>query len=301
MMNLNELLLGVLDTYEMKEIYRKYRRLTYRYGIQWESKLLERIENEIENRISNNDISTGNELVDTLLSEVLKNIDIKEVAKELCERYRPIGCSNSRQKIDTERPLTEEEREFAGLPKNHNLIYAFLKERQLNKEDYYDLACLGYLKAVKLYLTDDKEHLQQYAFSTIAFTKMGVEVSNYWKGESTQKRKPDGGFVSLDYLVENEKSNSEGSRIEAWWIDRKINIERQVIAELLFDEYKERISNLVYSEDSLAVLEMLLYGLSEREVVKEMKKRQDFNYWDRYSLDYELSRLRKIFKEVFGF
>lgn len=300
MMDLNETLLEALDTEELKDIYRKYRVRTRNYGIQHEEKLLERMEAEIEKRITDNDISTGNELIDKLLSEVLKGIDTKEVAKELCERYRPTNGHNGKQKFDSKRPLTEEEIEFAGQPKNHNLIYCFLKEWKLDKNDYYDIAALAYLDAVKLYVTDNKEYLQQYAFSTIAFSKMGCAVSNYRRNEHTQKRMPEGGFVSLDYEADDERLNSDGSRIEKWWIDRKVNVERQVISEMLFDEYRKKISELVFAEDSLAVLDMLLYGLTEREILREMKKRQDFDCWNRNMVEYEIDRLRRMFREVFG-
>ena len=60
--------------------------------------------------------------------------------------------------------LSPEQRQFAA--EQHNLIYAYLKEKGLYHEEYYDIAALGYLQAVKRYLTQPA--LRQYAFSTIA-------------------------------------------------------------------------------------------------------------------------------------
>lgn len=83
-----------------------------------------------------------------------------------------------------DKPLTPEQICFAA--KNHRLIYRYLKRRQLSKDEYYDIAVFGYLKAVRDYLT--KEDLQQYSFSTICWRYMAREVSNYHIGLQAQKR-----------------------------------------------------------------------------------------------------------------
>lgn len=62
--------------------------------------------------------------------------------------------------------LSPEQRQFAA--EQHNLIYAYLKEKGLYHEEYYDIAAIGYLQAVKRYLTQPA--LRQYAFSTIAWS-----------------------------------------------------------------------------------------------------------------------------------
>lgn len=81
-------------------------------------------------------------------------------------------------------PLTPEQVCFAA--KNHRLIYKYLKKKHLSKEEYYDVAVFGYLKAVQDYFS--KEELKQYAFSTICWRYMSREISNYHKSLMRQKR-----------------------------------------------------------------------------------------------------------------
>ena len=81
-------------------------------------------------------------------------------------------------------PLTPEQVCFAA--KNHRLIYRYLKKKHLSKEEYYDVAVFGYLKAVQDYFS--KEDLKQYAFSTLCFRYMSREISNYHKSLMRQKR-----------------------------------------------------------------------------------------------------------------
>lgn len=81
-------------------------------------------------------------------------------------------------------PLTTEQISFAV--KHHRLVYRYLKKRQLPKEEYYDVAVFGYLKAVQDYLS--KEDLRQYAFSTICYRYMSREVYNYHRTLQRQLR-----------------------------------------------------------------------------------------------------------------
>lgn len=80
--------------------------------------------------------------------------------------------------------LTADQVYFAA--KNHRLIYKYLKKRQLPKEDYYDVAVFGYIKAVRDYFI--KEELKRYAFSTVCYRYMSREIFNYHKSLLRQKR-----------------------------------------------------------------------------------------------------------------
>ena len=81
-------------------------------------------------------------------------------------------------------PLKPEEIYFAA--NHHRLIYKYLKQCRYSKEDYYDIAVFGYLKAVRDYC--NKEELRKYAFSTICWKYMSREVSNYHAGLQRKKR-----------------------------------------------------------------------------------------------------------------
>lgn len=76
--------------------------------------------------------------------------------------------------------MTDEQRQFAS--ERHNLIYAFLREKGWTPGEYYDIAALGYLRAVMRYLT--QPHLQRYAFSTIAWKSMAQSISTYHRAEA---------------------------------------------------------------------------------------------------------------------
>ena len=81
-------------------------------------------------------------------------------------------------------PLTPEQRLFAA--ENHDLVYAFLKEKNLPESEYYDIVIFGFLRAVRRYFTETA--LSEYKFSTIAWNCMYVDLCNYFKAQHRQKR-----------------------------------------------------------------------------------------------------------------
>lgn len=79
--------------------------------------------------------------------------------------------------------MTERQRQFAA--EHHNLIYAFLREKGWPASEYYDVAALGFLRAVCRYLT--KPELERFAFTTIAWRAMGQSVSSFHRAEARRK------------------------------------------------------------------------------------------------------------------
>ncbi len=75
--------------------------------------------------------------------------------------------------------LTRRQLVFAA--SHHDLIYAFLHCRGYRAGEYYDIAALGYLAAVRRYLT--RPELRKYAFSTIAWRSMERGVSAFRRAE----------------------------------------------------------------------------------------------------------------------
>ena len=71
-------------------------------------------------------------------------------------------------------PLDSRERAFASA--NHRLIHAYLLRRCLPEEEYYAIAALGYLDAVRRYLSEPA--LKRHAFATVANRAMGRSVSH---------------------------------------------------------------------------------------------------------------------------
>ena len=117
----------------------------------------------------------------------------------------------------TDRPLTIEEREFAA--EHHGLIYRYMKNMKLDPEEWYDLLIVDYLQSVKRYFSNPQ--LQVYGFVPILFRRLDAARQAHFKAINAQKRMPEGGLCSLDYVV--EESNGREHRVESWFIDHRQN------------------------------------------------------------------------------
>lgn len=93
-------------------------------------------------------------------------------------------------------PLTEDEREFAS--ENHWVIDWFFAITRYDRNEFYDVAAVGYLKAVKSWFA--REELHEWKFTTIAKQMMLAYIGNELK-----KRRRRIQTVSLDaYFGESE-------------------------------------------------------------------------------------------------
>lgn len=82
--------------------------------------------------------------------------------------------------------------------KNHKLVYAFLQEQRYDG-DYYDLAVMGYLRAVERYCSH--AYLRRFSFSTVAYRAMQQSIVSWKRGESrrrTRRRKPTVRFAAAE-------------------------------------------------------------------------------------------------------
>ncbi len=95
-------------------------------------------------------------------------------------------------------PLTRKQQKFAE--ENHDLVYAFLNQKGLPEETFYDVIIFGYLRAVQKYC--DMPSLHEYRFSTIAWKHMNRSLSNHYKYLSRPKRNAP--TVSFDEPVGSE-------------------------------------------------------------------------------------------------
>lgn len=71
-------------------------------------------------------------------------------------------------------PLTPPEREVAA--RHCSMIDRYIAQRRLPREEYWDVAALGFLLAVKKWFA--RPDLYQYEFSTIAWAAMRSSVNN---------------------------------------------------------------------------------------------------------------------------
>lgn len=94
-------------------------------------------------------------------------------------------------------PLTQEEQKFAE--ENHWVIDWFFRISNYNLSEYYDVAAIGYLKAVKSWHT--RSELHEYSFSTIAKQAMRSYIGNELKKADRRIK-----TISLDAIV----GDSEG-------------------------------------------------------------------------------------------
>jgi hypothetical protein len=114
-------------------------------------------------------------------------------------------------------PLTAEEANFAA--ERHELIIHFLSSRHLPEADYYDVAALGFLRAVKNWFS--RPELHQYAFSTIAWNAMRSNIGNYRLSYKRRKRHE---AFSLNDLLPGAKSLTFADTIQ----DPHISIEDRI-------------------------------------------------------------------------
>lgn len=81
-------------------------------------------------------------------------------------------------------PLTEEERQFAA--NNYWVVEWFFRISDYDLQEYYDVAAIGYLKAVKSWCARDELH--QYSFATIAKWRMQAYIGNEIKKNNRRIR-----------------------------------------------------------------------------------------------------------------
>lgn len=80
--------------------------------------------------------------------------------------------------------LTHLQKQFAE--EHLNTVFAFLSQKGLSAEDYYDIVIFGYLQAVQEY--DENPALSRFQFTTIAWRKMNQCLSKHYAYEGRLKR-----------------------------------------------------------------------------------------------------------------
>lgn len=168
-------------------------------------------------------------------------------------------------------PLTAEERAFSADLENYNQFFKYMKINKLDQEEWYDILILHYLRAVKKYLNIPR--LQQYEFGAVLFKTLDSARSNYCKAMTTQKRMPEGGLCSLNYIIDDGKGKE--LHVDAWLIDRKTSVERQVISKECFSEFWKAIDGFFWNEQMKVVASLLLEGYSKKEVIEHMRIKFD--------------------------
>lgn len=139
------------------------------------------------------------------------NIDriskIERVRLGDCEEYqiKDNDSDNDNNGSFNDEKLTEQEQRFAE--EHHDLIYNFLRYRGLDKDKYYDVIALGYLKGVKDY--NRKKSARRFEFVHIANRAMNDAFLKDYIAERTHKRK-----INLEALSLNAEITTDGKPCE---------------------------------------------------------------------------------------
>lgn len=83
-----------------------------------------------------------------------------------------------------ERPLTEREARFAEA--HMGIVWWYLRRRELPEVDWFDVAVLRYLHAVKRW--HEEPELRAYSFTTVAVWAMRSAISNELRSDKRQPR-----------------------------------------------------------------------------------------------------------------
>ena len=161
----------------------------------------------------------------------------------------------------TDRPLTDEERAFAEDWNNYKKLFEFMHYYKMNEEEWYDILIIPYLQAVKKYHV--REDLRaNYKFWHVCNLILSKAVYNYNRAMNRQKRMPDNGVLSLDFMIEGDNPFSE-YKIDELWIDKRQQVERVVLD-------KEMIVEILIGLNDVQgkIFKMLLEGYTKTEIGK---------------------------------
>ena len=214
--------------------------------------------------------------------------------------------SNKARAEYIKRPLNDAEREFAALPENHDLIFAFMRCKRLDPEEFYDELIIDYLVAVKQYVTEKPDLQINYTFKQVLYQRLNGQMMHYWRKEHSKIRTLEREAFRLDYQYENPEQE-RNNRMEPWWIDPMQNVERQVILKELFkDFYMQCITGDVAESWKGGIngylkveLDLLLEGYSPFQVNKRTEKQYPYGYILE-DLQRDIEEFRRIFKRVFN-
>lgn len=177
------------------------------------------------------------------------------------------------------RPLNNAEREFAALPENHDLIFAYMKCKNLDPEEFYDELILDYLVAVKQYVTEKPDLQINYTFSQVLYQRLNGQMMHYWRKEHSKVRTLEREAFRLDCQYENHKQD-RCSRIEPWWIDPMQNVERYVIEKEFLRDIYSNIHRYAEPELMEIYISMKGEGWSDYDIArKAISTLSDYKDW----------------------
>ena len=173
-------------------------------------------------------------------------------------------------------PLNNVEKRMSE--EHHGLVYSFLHRHNYSIEEFYNIVIFGYLKGIQTH--NRKEELHIYPLAFICEQYMRAEITNHFRIQNAQKRKPTETIISLD------ADNTEAANLYNLVGGKSVEDELME-SELL----KELLENL--SEVQCDILKLKLEGFSNKEVYLALEIPTSTYYK-------ELDRIKVIFKGLVG-
>ena len=109
-----------------------------------------------------------------------------------------MSCRSEANARKKQSALSRQQVKFAE--KNHRLVYTFLAKQHLDPDEYYDLAAVGYLRAVMRYCSH--AYLRRFSFSTVAFRAMQQSIAS-WRRSEARRRQAEEAYCALCGRREN--------------------------------------------------------------------------------------------------
>lgn len=132
------------------------------------------------------------------------------------------GEKDKRYADYSNRPLTEEEKEFAADSKNYDKLFQYMKVHKLDQSEWYDILIIPYLNSVKKYMSIPR--LQKHDFGAILFVTLDNAKFNYYRSMNSKLQQ---NTYSLDW--ESDDTDSGTKIAPTFWIDIKQSVEKTVL------------------------------------------------------------------------
>lgn len=144
---------------------------------------------------------------------------------------------------------------------NHNLIYKFAQNYNLDLEQYYDVLAIGLCKAALSYKGNT-----EYQFSTYAFTVMRNEYINTYRSQYGY-RKNEGDKYLLSY---NTHAASNDAEHECEMIEFLGESDENMIDDVLTSALEDELVKRLDKQNHKQIARLILNGCSESEVAQIM-------------------------------
>lgn len=152
-------------------------------------------------------------------------------------------------------PLRLNDQQRKTVEQNHNLIYNYLKNKNMDEEEWYDIVAIGLCQAA--YYFDESVGVQ---FSTFAYKCINLKVSEELTHRQAGRKIPEDKIVSLNMEI-NTESERECHLLDI--IPSPYSVEDEVITKMNMDTFIKK-----QSEKKRQILQLYEHGYDTGEIAK---------------------------------